>query len=105
MDSYLLNQDLFNFAQEPEETTHFSIVDKYGNCVSVTTTLNGWFGNGIAVENAGFLLNNEMDDFSIKPGHPNMYGLIGSKANEIKAKPSVAQSEQMQNNKEKKRMN
>ena len=69
---------------ESEETTHFSIIDKYGNCVSITTTLNGWFGNGIAVDGAGFLLNNEMDDFSIKPGYPNMYGLVGSNANEIK---------------------
>ena len=71
------------FSNESDETTHFSIIDSYGTSVSVTTTLNGWFGNGISVEGAGFLLNNEMDDFSIKPNHPNMYGLIGSKANEI----------------------
>ena len=55
------------FDSESEETTHFSIVDKYGNCVSVTTTLNGWFGSGIVVDKAGFFLNNEMDDFSSKP--------------------------------------
>ena len=52
---------------ESEETTHYSIIDKFGNCVSVTTTLNGWFGSGITVDDSGFLLNNEMDDFSIKP--------------------------------------
>ena len=68
---------------EPEETTHYSIVDKWGNAVSVTTTVNGWFGNGIVVDGAGFLLNNEMDDFSIKPGVPNAYGLIGNVANAI----------------------
>ena len=71
------------FDSESEETTHFSIVDKYGNCVSVTTTLNGWFGSGIVVDKAGFFLNNEMDDFSSKPGYPNMYGLVGSEANSI----------------------
>ena len=68
---------------ESEETTHFSIVDKYGNAVSLTTTINGWYGSGITVDNAGFLLNNEMDDFSSKPGVPNMYGLVGSEANSI----------------------
>jgi len=68
---------------ESEETTHFSIVDKFGNAVSLTTTINGWFGNGITVDNAGFLLNNEMDDFSIKPGYPNLYGLVGNYANSI----------------------
>ena len=71
------------FIEESEETTHFSIVDKFGNAVSLTTTVNGWFGNGITVDNAGFLLNNEMDDFSIKPGVPNLYGLVGNKANAI----------------------
>ena len=68
---------------ESEETTHYSVVDKWGNAVSVTTTINGWFGNGIVVDNSGFLLNNEMDDFSSKPGHPNKYGLIGNKLNSI----------------------
>ncbi|MFQ6610017.1 MAG: gamma-glutamyltransferase [Fidelibacterota bacterium] len=68
---------------ESDETTHFSVVDRWGNAVSVTTTINGWFGNGITVDGAGFLLNNEMDDFSSKPGVPNAYGLIGSRANEI----------------------
>ena len=68
---------------ESEETTHYSVVDKWGNAVSVTTTVNGWYGNGIVVDGAGFLLNNEMDDFSSKPGVPNMYGLVGNTANAI----------------------
>ena len=69
---------------ESEETTHFSVADKEGNAVAVTTTLNGTFGNSIVADSAGFLLNNEMDDFSIKPGFPNMYGLIGGEANAIR---------------------
>jgi gamma-glutamyltranspeptidase/glutathione hydrolase len=68
---------------EHEETTHFSIVDREGNSVSVTTTLNGSYGAGVVVKGAGFLLNNEMDDFSVKPGSPNMYGLVGGEANAI----------------------
>ncbi len=59
------------------------MVDKWGNAVSVTTTLNSGFGNKIVVEGAGFLLNNEMDDFSIKPGFPNIYGLVGGEANSV----------------------
>lgn len=70
-------------AKESEETTHYSITDAYGNAVSVTTTLNGSYGNHIVVEGAGFLLNNEMDDFSSKPGYPNIYGLVGGEANSI----------------------
>lgn len=66
-----------------EETTHFSIVDAQGNAVSITTTLNGGMGSHVVVDGAGFLLNNEMDDFSIKPGYPNAYGLIGAEANAI----------------------
>ena len=69
---------------ESNETTHFSIVDSKGNASAVTTTLNGSFGSGIVVSGAGFLLNNEMDDFSIQPGYPNMYGLVGGEANSIK---------------------
>jgi len=69
--------------QESEETTHFSVIDKWRNSVSVTTTLNGGYGCGIVVAGAGFLLNNEMDDFSIKPGFPNIYGLVGGEANAI----------------------
>jgi len=70
-------------APESEETTHFSIVDKDGNAVSVTTTLNGGYGSRTVVGGAGFLLNNEMDDFSVKPGVPNMYGAVGGEANAI----------------------
>jgi len=66
-----------------EETTHYSVVDGMGNAVAVTTTLNGTFGTGIVVDGAGFLLNNQMDDFSSKPGSPNMYGLVGGEANAI----------------------
>ena len=68
---------------ESEETTHFSIVDRDGNAVSLTTTLNGGYGSMVFVKGAGFLLNNEMDDFSVKPGSPNMYGLLGGEANSI----------------------
>ena len=68
---------------EHEETTHFSIVDAEGNAVSSTTTLNGSYGAVVVVKGAGFLLNNEMDDFSVKPGSPNMYGLVGGEANSI----------------------
>ncbi len=68
---------------ESDETTHFSIVDPYGNAVSVTTTLNASYGSGVMVGDAGFLLNNEMDDFSSKPGVPNLFGLVGGEANSI----------------------
>jgi gamma-glutamyltranspeptidase/glutathione hydrolase len=68
---------------ESEETTHFDTYDRYGNCVSITTTLNGGYGCRTVVGGAGFLLNNEMDDFSVKPGVPNMYGAVGGEANAI----------------------
>lgn len=68
---------------ESEETTHFSIIDPQGNAVAVTTTLNGWFGSFVVVDGSGFFMNNEMDDFSVKPGVPNMYGAIGGSANKI----------------------
>ncbi len=71
------------FPAETTETTHYNVVDTEGNAVAVTYTLNGGFGNGITVPGAGFLLNNEMDDFSAKPGAPNMFGLTGSEANAI----------------------
>ena len=71
---------------ESYETTHFSIVDNEGNAVSVTTTLNNSFGSKVYVENSGFFLNNEMDDFSSKPGYPNFFGVIGSEANSIQPK-------------------
>ena len=69
--------------KESVETTHYSTWDQWGNVVSTTTTLNFSYGNGISVDGAGFLLNNEMDDFSAKPGSPNGYGLIGGVANAI----------------------
>lgn len=68
---------------ESDETTHYSIVDQYGNAIAVTTTLNGAYGSKLYVEELGFFLNNEMDDFSSKPGVPNSYGLIGAEANSI----------------------
>ncbi len=68
---------------ESIETTHFSIVDALGNAISVTTTLNGNYGSKVLVEGAGFFLNNEMDDFSMKPGVPNQFGLLGAEANAI----------------------
>ena len=68
---------------ESTETTHYSIVDPFGNAVAVTTTLNGAFGSKLYVKELGFFLNNEMDDFSAKPGEPNMFGLIGGEANAI----------------------
>ena len=69
--------------KESMETTHYVIVDKDGNAASVTTTLNNSYGSLVVVEGAGFLLNDEMDDFSVKPGTPNLYGLVGGKANAI----------------------
>jgi gamma-glutamyltranspeptidase / glutathione hydrolase len=68
---------------ESEETTHLSVLDTYGNAVAVTTTLNGGYGSRTVVSGAGFLLNNEMDDFSVKPGVPNMYGALGNEKNAI----------------------
>ncbi len=68
---------------ESDQTTHYSIVDAEGNAVAITTTLNDSYGSKIFVNGAGFLLNNEMDDFSSKPGVPNMFGLVGGKANSI----------------------
>lgn len=77
---------------ESDQTTHYSIVDSYGNAVSVTTTLNSAYGSGVVVGGAGFLLNNEMDDFSAKPGVPNLYGLIGGQANAIAPKKRMLSS-------------
>ena len=68
---------------ESMETTHYSIIDQFGNAVAVTTTLNGAYGNKHYIDTLGFFLNNEMDDFSAKPGSPNMFGLIGAQANSI----------------------
>jgi len=77
---------------ETEETTHFSIVDKFGNAVSITTTINGSYGSKVVVDGAGFLLNNEMDDFSIKPGFPNMFGLTGGEVNAIEGNKRMLSS-------------
>ena len=77
---------------EGEETTHFSILDKWGNAVSNTYTLNTAYGSGIIPTGTGILMNNEMDDFSSKPGHPNVYGLIGSVANKIEPKKTPLSS-------------
>ncbi|MGJ1195022.1 gamma-glutamyltransferase [Sphingobacterium spiritivorum] len=77
---------------ESEETTHFSIVDKDGNAVSITTTLNASYGSRVFVAGAGFLLNDEMDDFSVKPGVPNIYGLVGGKANAVQANKRMLSS-------------
>lgn len=71
------------YKQESKETTHYCVADKYGNVVSTTTTINSSYGSKVVVEGAGFLLNNEMDDFSSKPGIPNQFGLTGSDANKI----------------------
>ncbi|WP_298496630.1 gamma-glutamyltransferase [uncultured Algibacter sp.] len=68
---------------ESDETTHFSIIDQFGNAIAVTTTLNGAYGSKLYCSELGFFLNNEMDDFSSKPGVPNMFGLIGAEANKI----------------------
>jgi len=68
---------------EGPHTTHFSIVDRAGNAVAITTTINSWFGSKVLVEGAGFVLNNEMDDFSAKPGAPNQYGLVEGVANVV----------------------
>lgn len=73
----------FSSIFESPETTHYSVIDKFGNAVSTTTTINSSYGSKIVVEGAGFLLNNEMDDFSSKPGEPNQFGLVGSEANKI----------------------
>jgi|LSQX01.3.fsa_nt_gb gamma-glutamyltranspeptidase/glutathione hydrolase len=69
--------------EEKEETTHLSVVDEEGNAVSVTTTINGLYGSRVVVGGAGFILNNEMDDFSAKPGAPNLFGLLGTESNAI----------------------
>jgi gamma-glutamyltranspeptidase/glutathione hydrolase len=65
------------------QTTHFSVIDAEGNLVAASITLNGWFGTGIVVPGTGILLNNQMDDFAVKPGVPNIYGLVGAAANEV----------------------
>ena len=78
--------------REHEETTHYSIVDQFGNAVATTYTINDSYGNKIVVDGLGFLLNNEMDDFSSKPGVPNQYGLVGSAANSIQPRKRMLSS-------------
>jgi len=85
------NVEAGNF-KESEETTHFCVLDKDGNAVSLTTTINGAYGAKTVVAGAGFLLNNEMDDFSVKPGVPNMFGLIGNEANKIEPQKRMLSS-------------
>jgi gamma-glutamyltranspeptidase/glutathione hydrolase len=77
---------------ESDETTHYSIVDQFGNAIAVTSTLNGAYGSKLYVEELGFFLNNEMDDFSSKPGVPNMFGLIGAEANAIEPEKRMLSS-------------
>jgi gamma-glutamyltranspeptidase / glutathione hydrolase len=77
---------------ESDETTHYSIIDSYGNAISATTTLNGAYGSKVYVSEGGFLLNNEMDDFSSKSGAPNMFGLIGAEANSIQPEKRMLSS-------------
>ena len=80
------------YMNESDETTHYSIIDTERNAVAVTTTLNAGYGSKVYVEKGGFFLNNEMDDFSSKPGTPNMFGLVGSEANSIQAKKRMLSS-------------
>jgi len=77
---------------DTHDTTHYSILDKWGNAVSNTYTLNAGFGSGVVVTGGGFLLNDEMDDFSVKPGFPNMFGVVGSEANEIQPEKRMLSS-------------
>ena len=80
------------YFDESEETTHFSIIDSKGNAVSNTYTLNTAYGSGIIAKGTGILMNNEMDDFSIKPGFPNFFGLVGSEANKVESKKAPLSS-------------
>ncbi|WP_294332750.1 gamma-glutamyltransferase [uncultured Chryseobacterium sp.] len=75
--------EIISQAKESTQTTHISVIDKEGNAAAVTTTLNGLYGSKVIVSGAGFFLNNEMDDFSVKPGVPNMFGAVGGEANSI----------------------
>lgn len=80
------------YHRESDQTTHYSVSDKFGNLVSVTTTINDVFGNKLVVDGAGFFLNNEMDDFVSKPGVPNLYGLVGNEANSIQPEKRMLSS-------------
>ena len=83
LDKISVTEDIKPGLKESTDTTHFSILDKWGNAVSNTTTINYTFGSGVIVEGAGFILNDEMDDFSVKPGAPNVFGALGGVANEV----------------------
>lgn len=72
---------------QPQPSSHYSVVDRWGNAVSITYTVNDYYGSAAAVNGAGFLLNNEMNDFAVKPGVPNLYGLLGGEANAIMVNP------------------
>jgi len=85
LDQYASAHPQPKYIREPEHTTHYSVVDPEGNAVSVTTTLNDSFGSHVTAEGLGFLMNNEMDDFAVKQGVPNMYGLIQGPANSVGA--------------------
>jgi gamma-glutamyltranspeptidase/glutathione hydrolase len=91
-DSISVTESVNPGLKESEQTTHFSIVDKWGNAVSNTTTINLGYGSGVVVEGAGFLLNDEMDDFSSKPGVANVFGAVGGQANEIQPKKRMLSS-------------
>ncbi len=82
-DRALATRELPAASDEKPQTTHYSVIDQHSQAVSVTYTLNGWFGAGVVAAGTGVMLNDEMDDFSSKPGSPNMFGLIGSQANAI----------------------
>src|SRR5690606_12611714 len=77
---------------EHDQTTHFSIIDPMGNAIAVTTTINGAYGSKLYSEELGFFFNNEMDDFSVKPGEPNMFGLTGGQANSIASEKRMLSS-------------
>lgn len=83
---------IINQPKESTQTTHISVIDKDGNAAAVTTTLNGLYGSKVVVSGAGFFLNNEMDDFSVKPGVPNMFGAVGGEANSIQPKKRMLSS-------------
>ncbi|GGD70080.1 gamma-glutamyltransferase [Lacimicrobium alkaliphilum] len=92
IDSISVTEEVKPGLKESEDTTHYSVIDQWGNAVSNTTTINLGFGNGVVVEGAGFLLNNEMDDFSAKPGVPNFFGAIGKEANKIEPQKRMLSS-------------
>ncbi|WP_240464835.1 gamma-glutamyltransferase [Paraferrimonas sp. SM1919] len=92
IDDISITKDIAPGLDESRDTTHFSIIDQWGNAVSNTTTINDTFGSGVVVTGAGYLLNDEMDDFSAKPGVPNIFGAVGGVANEIQPKKRMLSS-------------